>query len=176
MKINIKYLYISLYLFTTFSCDVITTNNDDTFCYKICDEVGGTCISDQICQCKDTHTTLPEESSHKLCNYQKKSKILFSVLELVLGFGIGHLYAERKVNGFLKLIIYFMLCCVACCAIGLGLKFERERPEDAAESQAVKFFFFIYACIFNLVLTWQLFDFLMIIFGFYKDGNEIGLS
>jgi TM2 domain-containing membrane protein YozV len=175
MKIILLNSYFYLFTFYTISCQVLNLKSNETFCYTICDEVGGTCHGDQICQCKDAYTTLPEEKNHKLCNYAKKSKILFTVLELFIGFGVGHLYAERKVNGALKLIIYLLLCCISCCAVGLGIKFEQERVQGAPESSAVKFFFFIYAIILNIILTWQLFDFLMIMFGFYSDGNDIPL-
>lgn len=175
-----SFFYLCFFYTITVSCSILNLKSNETFCYTICDEIGGTCYEDenkknQICQCKDDYTTLPEEKNHKLCNYAKKSKILFTVLELFIGFGIGHLYADRKVNGSLKLIIYLILCCISCCAVGLGIKYEQQRSQDGPESHAVKFFFFIYAIILNIILTWQLFDFLMIMFGFYDDGNNIPL-
>ena len=152
-------------------CEIKVTSAHGKLCKEICDEFGGQCLEENICQCKDSYTTLPSDNNYKFCNYQKKSKIIAAVIELFIGFGIGHFYALRNVYGYLKLMIYFILCCIGCCSVAIGVKFEQEYPNT--ENHAVKFFFCIYASILNFIVTWQLFDFFMIMFGVYYDGNNI---
>lgn len=167
-----------IYLICLLTLDVVLcgNNNNNTFCNTICDEVGGVCIEDSICKCIEPYTTLPNESNYKLCNYAKKSKLIAAFLELFIGFGIGHFYTERKINGYLKLMLYMLLCCVGCCSIAIGLRFNSDNPDGPTGNQAAKFFFFIYACVLNFMMAWQIFDFFLMIFGVYVDGNNIELN
>jgi len=140
----------------------------------MCDEEGGECIDEYTCKCKDGFTTLPIENKYfKFCNYHKKSKISTATIELFLGFGMGHFYAERNINGFFKLFIYMFLYMCNICVLVIALKIERDINDR--ENSAVKFFFFVYYCFILIILIWQIFDFFMIIFGFLDDGNNIPL-
>jgi hypothetical protein len=168
VKDNIIFL-ICLLLTFDIKCFNITT-----ICNTICDEVGGTCIEETICKCNEPYTTLPNEGNYKLCNYPKKNKLIAAILELFIGFGIGHFYTERKINGYLKLMVYLLLCCIGCCAIAIGLRFTSENAEEYGN--AAKFFFYIYYCVLNFMMAWQIFDFFLMIFGVYVDGNNIELN
>lgn len=141
---------------------------------KICHEEGGKCVNETTCECNEDYTTLSTDKSYKLCNYKKKSRYSTAIIELFVGFGVGHLYSDRRVNGYFKLMLFMLLCCVAACSIAVGVRFEQDHPNS--ENAVVKFFFCIYACTFNIILTWQIFDFLMFVLGFYKDGNNIAFA
>ncbi len=141
---------------------------------KTCDEKGGHCIGEFICECKEDYTTLQNAMNFKFCNYQKKSKVYTALIELFFGFGIGHFYAERKVNAYFKMTMFFFLCYFSCCAVAFGVKIQGEQINE--NNTAVKFFFCIYTCILCLIITWQIFDFFMIVFGVYNDGNDIPLG
>jgi hypothetical protein len=159
------------YLFKTIYCENVTKCNS-----KTCDERGGICIGDYICECKEDYTTLQSAVNFKFCNYQKKSKLYTALIEFFFGFGIGHFYAERKVNGYFKMIMFFFLCYFSCCAVALGVKIQGDQIRDNQNNTIVKFFFFIYLCILCIMGIWQVFDVFMIGFGFYNDGNDIPLG
>lgn len=163
-----KFAITFLTMLTT-NCNIITECNS-----KTCDESGGICISRFICECKDDYTTFMSQGNFKFCNYQKKSKAYTAIFELFFGFGVGHFYAERKLNGYFKMTSFFFLCYFSCCAIAIGAKIQGENLDDNRNS--IKFFFGLYVCFMLIMLVWQIIDFLMIILGIYKDGNDIPLS
>ena len=108
--------------------------------------------------------------NYKLCNYQKKNRISTAFIELFMGFGVGHFYSERKINGFLKMLFFMLLSCIVCCSIALGHKFEREQNPN---NSVARFFYYVYSFTMNIIFIWQIFDFLMFILNFYRDGNDV---
>lgn len=145
---------------------------------KICDEEGGICINSSICKCNDYHTTYYKNnlnSIYKLCNYQKKRCIYTALIELFFGFGMGHFYCGRKVNGFLKLIIYSFFCCIGYCSLVLKFKLSQDGNMDE-NSTLLKFFYYVWTTIFNFIMIWQILDFIIFLFGSYNDGNDIPLA
>lgn len=181
---NIIFINIFLQiLFSSINSQQILPNNNSTICNsKICDEIGGYCKSEgynYICQCKDEYTTLMINninSTYKFCNYEKKRALYASLLELFLGFGTGHFYALRKINGYFKLFLSTICCWIGCCSLMLGLKASNDVSQETFNREDLsKFFMCIYACIFNTFLIWQIIDFFLFIFRFYNDGNSITL-
>jgi len=141
---------------------------------KICDSIGGICIDDHICKCNEGFTTYLRNNNLKLCNYQKKNSVIAAFLELFLGFGLGHLYSGRKIFGIFKMFLSFILCCIGCCAIGIGMKLDSEIRLEQPNTIVV-LFYFIFICIFYILIFWQILDFIMFIFKIYTDDNEISL-
>lgn len=141
---------------------------------KICDSLGGQCIEEETCKCNEGFTTLLRNNNMKLCNYEKKSSIMAAFIELFLGFGLGHIYSGRKIYGIFKLLLSSLMCFVGCCAIAMGVKLESgERSFD--HNTVIEFMYFIYGCVFNILVLWQILDFVLFIFKIYVDGNEIPL-
>jgi hypothetical protein len=153
---------------------ILITNSVSLICdNKICDEIGGICISNDLCNCKEMFTTYPTHYDYKYCNYEKKRKITTAFLELLVGFGTGHFYCGRIVNGSFKLIIYIILCCLSFCTIAMVAKLTEDGRENYINS--IHFFLNIYGLIVNIILIWQIYDFLMFLTGVYNDGNNISL-
>ncbi len=150
------------------------TQNLTSCTKKICDSIGGICIDDYICKCNEGFTTYLRNNNLKLCNYQKKNSVIAAFLELFLGFGLGHLYSGRKIFGIFKMFLSFLLCCIGCCAIGIGMKLDSEIRSEQPNTIVV-LFYFIFICIFYFLIFWQILDFIMFIFKIYTDGNEISL-
>lgn len=165
-----------------------------------CDENGGIC-DENICKCKDNFTTSTKgnaitiyqnsnfyyDFNFKFCNYERKRALYAAVMEFFMGFGMGHFYSGRKINGCIKLIFFITLFCTSFCSLVIGIKLAENQgitdfrnlnnlvPENYANLSAVKFYFFIFACIINVIFIWQIFDFLMFILKIYLDGNGINL-
>jgi hypothetical protein len=158
----------------SFKIEEDQTQNLTKCTLKICDSIGGECIDDQICKCNEGFTTYLRNNSMKLCNYQKKNSVIAAFLELFLGFGLGHLYSGRKIIGIFKLFLSCMLCCIGCCAIGIGMKLDSEIRSDQPNTVVV-FLYFIFVCILYVLVFWQILDFILFIFKIYSDGNEIPL-
>ena len=140
---------------------------------KVCDSIGGECIDKQTCKCKDRFTSLLRNGNIKLCNYEKKNSIVAAFLELFLGFGLGHIYSERKILGIFKFLLSSLLCCIGCCALAIGMKLDADQRQQRNSITMV--FLFIYACIFNFLVLWQIIDFIFFIFKIYTDGNNVPL-
>ncbi len=109
----------------------------------------------------------------KYCNYKKKYQINAFLLELFLGFGVGHLYSGRYANGILKLIciplalfmIYFYALSVKCIDKG------------TANNKEIRIFFVTMS--FFLVAMgiafWIVFDAINFGLNKYTDGNGVEL-
>jgi hypothetical protein len=162
-----------------------------------CDPNGGICESN-ICKCKENYTTSTRgniisvsyqnslsELNMRFCNYERKRSLYAAIIELFIGFGMGHFYSGRKVFGCLKLILYLLLTCISFCSLAIGIKIAEDHgitniqlnliSNNEAINPAVKFFFYVCVSIINFIILWQLFDFFMFIFKIYKDGNDISL-
>jgi hypothetical protein len=174
MRGNLSFLaFLILLLFHLIETEDMEDTEKNN-CSKLCDPVGGICKIDE-CYCKEEFTTFPSQGKYQLCNYEKKRALYSALIELFLSFGAGHFYSGRRINGSFKLISLVLLCCFSCCALGVSIKLSQDR--DIGENNpTVKFFFFIYACIYNIFLLWQVLDFFLFIFKVYNDGNDIPLT
>jgi TM2 domain-containing membrane protein YozV len=159
-------LFVYYILLSQINCNLFCDNS-------ICDEIGGFCIDDNICECKEGYTTLSTAHNFKLCNYERKKAIKIAFLELFIGFGIGHFYTARYINGSIKLIIYSLLCCCCYCSIAIAYKLTQENQEGF--NTMVTSFLKAYGIITNLLIVWQIIDFILFITGGYTDGNNISL-
>jgi hypothetical protein len=162
MKKNFIFIILILSINTSQYCDG-----------SICDDTGGTCINDEICQCRDEFTTLPIGKNYKLCNYERKRSVSTAFLELLVGFGMGHFYCGRNINGSIKLILFMLLCCCCYCSILAAYKLTEENRQDL--NTLVVYLLRIYSIVTNLLIIWQVIDFILFITGVYLDGNNISL-
>lgn len=141
-------------------------------CLELCDTKGGTCTTDQICKCKRNYATIPSEN-FKFCNYQRKNKLISAFLELFIGFGTGHFYSGRKINGCFKFIITTFSCCCSLCMIVLGSKFDTETNDQ--NQTTLKIAVILSMVCFLVFIFWQLCDCVLFLCNAYLDGNGIEL-
>jgi hypothetical protein len=146
------------------------------YCLLFCDDKGGVCLNN-MCKCKINYTTFLNSDDKKLCGYKKINKLVSGFLELIFGFGIGHFYCYRNINGSFKLMIYILLLCFACCSIALGIRLAHSHDQNEQHlnrsNPFIKCSQYILAFILSIIFFWQIYDFFMFIFGVYKDGNGV---
>ena len=82
---------------------------------------------------------------------------MYFLLEFVLSFGIGHLYAGHYIYGILK-----MLCYIGLFGIYF-VKFAKKKGIDAAR---IRLFIWV------IISIWQMIDGISIFKGTYTDGND----
>ncbi len=138
-----------------------------------CDDLGGICKEDNTCECKENYTTLSTIANYKFCNYERKRKIGIAFLELLVGFGMGHYYCGRKINGSIKLMVFLLLCCACFCTVAFIAKISEDHRDNYNE--VILVLLKLYGTITNILIVWQTYDFLMFLTGVYKDGNNIPL-
>merc|ERR1719461_32981 len=69
------------------------------------------------CECDIGYTSIGSEDGTE-CNYKQKYQMNAFLLSLFLGeFGAGRYYVGDYVLGTIKLLLIFIGCCVACCAM-----------------------------------------------------------
>ena len=120
-----------------------------------CPPERGTCSGENFCFCFDGYISSYESSTQ--CDYEQKDRTLYFLLEFVLSFGIGHLYAGHYIYGIIK-----MLCYV--CLLGIYfIKFAKKKGIDAAR---IRLFIWV------IISIWQMIDGISIFKGTYNDGND----
>ena len=177
-----KNFLISLYLIIIFIKIITCINNSlndnsnflDQKCYELCSQIGGKCTEDLKCICKKGYTTYFNEDNFYFCNYKQYNKNITGLIELIFGFGFGHLYCKRFVNGYLQLSVEFFLCCFMACLISVFY------GVDNIINNGYLYYTNIisnhYFPLFALILFfWQVIDSILFFSYFYKDGNGINL-
>jgi hypothetical protein len=123
-----------------------------------------------LCDCEPGYTTL-QNATDTLCGYkQKKQKTAF-LLELLLGFGAGHFYAERYTFAGLKLAA-FVYGVLIICLFPLTAKLVSEKCDS--DLVVIAFSCFFYVCALGLAF-WYIWDMVMFGLNKYEDGNGIPL-
>ena len=122
---------------------------------EICPIDRGTCSGENFCFCFDGYISSYESS--RQCDYEQKDRTLYFLLEFVLSFGVGHIYAGNYVYGAIK-----MICYIALFGVYL-IKFKKKKGIDAAR---IRLFIWV------IIAIWQLIDGLCIFKGKYTDGND----
>ena len=114
----------------------------------------GTCSGENYCYCFEGYISTFEKPY--FCDYGQKDRTLYFLLEFVLSFGIGHLYAGHYFYGIIKLICYGSI-------FGLYLtKYSKKKGIDAARTRL-----FLWV----IITIWQFIDGYCIFKGIYPDGN-----
>ncbi len=116
----------------------------------------GTCSGENFCFCFDGY--ISSFKSFYLCDYQQKDRLVYFLLEFVLSFGIGHLYAGNFLFAASKILCYVLL---------FGLYCFRYRNMKGIDAARIRFFIWIVFCI------WQTVDGLCIFRGIFTDGNDM---
>lgn len=155
-------------------------------CKEFCDENGGVCnTTTLICKCKYNYASFHNDyidvnlngndtiNNNKFCNYAKTSKLKSAFIEIIFGFGTGHLYSQRKLNGFLKLITYSFSFCCCCCLMILSAKIDTDNIDE--NQTFLKISTFLFLMCYCILIIWQIIDFVLFICGVYVDGNGIEL-
>jgi len=118
------------------------------------------------CLCDEKYATKPQNNENR-CNYKRKSQIIVFVLELP-GFGIGHLYAGKYVNGIFKLVFWIFSYIIF---IKMRIAYVKRGDND----EKVISLTFISFILFIIMLIWYIIDLSYIGTGNYLDGNDIEL-
>jgi len=148
----------------------------------------------QNCVCVDGYTNLSSNDEVKCC-YEQYSQFIAFLLEVLVGFGLGHFYIGNYQFGYLKLISYLIFCCssytIACCFCNKDENYSLEGPEDEEitkfyENHGIKieYQYSLKLKIFNLfmifsaciVLIWHLVDGLLFGLNYFNDSNRIQLK
>ena len=151
-------------------CEVVPCGLN-SFCAM---DLNGTCVKYNLtysqCQCKKGYITLNEDLLYQCCYKQKSSFIAF-MLEVFIGFGIGHFYRGNTLLATIKLVIYiiFLIMTILICI-------HKSKYKQKTLPLLIKFlrtsFFILCGC---TCLTWQLVDSILFGFGIYTDNNGISL-
>ena len=153
-------------------------NNDINFllnqCYYLCSEIGGICTDDLKCICKEGYSTDFRDENFCFCNYKQYNKYITGTIELFLGFGFGHFYCKRYLNGYIQLCIDFLICCLMACLINIYIRldiiFNNGNPYY---TYLISNYYFPLLAI--SLVSWQIIDSILFLCSFYKDGNGIDL-
>jgi hypothetical protein len=144
----------------------------------------------QNCVCDEDWTDLIPNPEVKCC-YKRKSQFMAFILELVVGFGLGHFYIGNSFIGYLKLISYIVMYC-ACCSIGCCFcnrdeSYYKKVTKDSKISnetftidenkllilKILNFIMVFSACGFCI---WQVTDAILFGLNFFRDSNGIELK
>jgi hypothetical protein len=133
----------------------------------------GNCVNIN-CECSKGYYTYPSNSMSKCC-YEQKSQLITFLLEALIGFGVGHIYAMNYSIGIIKLVTYsvlFLFLFTTFC-----YRFFRTEKIGYENYIMLKF-----ASILSMMMcfctytVWQCIDILLIGTNFYVDGNGAPLS
>ena len=133
-----------------------------------CDLKGGFCSKYLNCSCHNGYLTFFKINDFK-CNYKMISKFKSGILELILGFGIGHFYSLRYNFAKFKLCLYLIF--IFCCLLSYYYIKKIRKESDANEHPNISIGVLSTICLFILLIFWQLIDCILFWSGFYLDGN-----
>lgn len=128
-----------------------------------CSPHNGKCSLDNKCLCANGYTTINDKKFGDFeCNYKMKSQATTFLLELIIGFGMGHFYLGN-VNLALCKLFFSVFACYFICMLP---SFEKIR--------LTKMCAYYSQFIFGLIwVIWQIVDCVLILKNHYKDINGI---
>ena len=89
------------------------------------------------------------------------------------GFGIGHIYCKRYLNGFIQLFGELISFCLMGCLFWYFLLYDNHFNISFTLTNSFLKLYCPFAIVF--VLSWQVIDTVLFFMGFYLDGNGIEL-
>lgn len=129
------------------------------------------------CKCNKGYITLNDNDEIKCCYPQKKQLIAFTY-EMLISFGLGHIYIGNKSLGYLKLGIYcsfllYLLFYIYAVFNTKKTNINVREYKKGKECNNNHFILFTIILILNIVatITWQIFDFVFFGLNMYKDNN-----
>lgn len=151
---------------------VVSACGTDSFCAL---GNNGTCVEVEQtfqCQCKKGFTTSAEDSLYQCC-YKQKSSVVAFLLEIFLGFGVGHFYVGNIYFGIVKCVLY---CILFISIIIICIRRFRFKGQDIDNSFLLKLFrtvcFLLCGCTY---VAWQMIDSVLFSLGGYNDANGMPL-
>ena len=120
-----------------------------------------------LCICKEEYATEPFERDDNRCNYKRKKQLIVFILEII-GFGIGHIYANNYLIGIFKLI-YWLISITFCVLM------RKEYVKRGDNDERVIIITFISFLLNVGLIIWYAYDLASIGMGNYLDGNGIDL-
>lgn len=152
-------------------CQVTTCGSE------ACNTYGSVCV-DNKCSCNLGWDSSP--TSLKKCCYKQYTQINAFLYEFFLGFGAGHFYCKRDLNGGFKvaflLSFYGVIFILGCIKSYHNFK-EEEEQQPHVDTRKIEFasqlllgFFFL------LWIAWQIADGVMFGSNYHKDGNNMTLE
>lgn len=98
------------------------------------------------------------------CNYKQKLSIIAAALEIVFGFGIGHIYAERIFFGLGKFFFSTFIWVLLMFIEGILMNSNNDKMKILSKIFLI------------MIRSWQFIDFFLFYFKiYYKDGNGVSL-
>ena len=142
----------------------------------------GECSSDNICSCNRGVITISVEDTIlkpnnknlrrfriingskpiQFCNYQLKDHYKFFLIEALLIFGFGHIYAGRLLIGLLKCFGFVFL---------LTIDYFTKKSLKREKQKLSHRYFFVSFILYILLATFHLYDIAMIGMNKYVDGK-----
>lgn len=144
-------------------------------CLELCSHVGGICTEDLKCKCKKGYSTDFSDENFYFCNYKQFNKIIAGSLELIFGFGFGHFYCHRYLNGSIQLIVEFILCCIMACITCILIKIDMIAYNGYLSESTYTIICIYFPPIVLALVLWQIADSIYFFSCYYKDGNGISL-
>lgn len=103
------------------------------------------------------------------CNYKRKSKFVYFLLEIIFNIGLGHLYAGNLATGIVKLTLVFLPCFIFSVLMCMGIMSSSKIADTAV------FGYCMVVMAICAVSMWWLCDVILISIGYYTDGNGVPL-
>lgn len=158
----------------TSKCNETISCSDNGHCFydirQVFEEVNDSFIT---CICDRGYTDDPDNSDIKCC-YKKKSQFTAFLLEVLLGFGIGHFYIKNYTIAIIKLIFQIISCC-SCCLIGFCFCYKSNKHNEEPSNKQIALNINFIAWIL-LYIIWQFIDLILFGINFYNDGNGVSLE
>jgi hypothetical protein len=137
----------------------------------------GICNNDQDdCICFGGYISYFEDGNYYTdkarCNYKQRNQIYALALSLFVTFGSMHFYLGNYIIGYIQMILFAVILTYNIIAIYyLSVKHMRPLTPIQLKQSLCVGMFIIFSCF--LFLMWYLFDTFMIIFGIYRDENNV---
>ena len=168
--------YNKLYLSQKFETRIEYTYYNLTFKFSTCLDVNRDCAGNGICSnktidciCNPGYASILD--SYVKCTYQQKSKTTALLLELLIGFGFGHMYIGNYVFFIAKFLFYFFSCYFNFCVMIFIGSVNNSNVNDISFSTTKRNTIILVP----IIIGWYLFDILMFLCGSYYDSNGIQL-
>ncbi len=177
---NLRYLSTQLKNTNTTTYLYPTCTNREQCNYGICDSITKQCICDVYHDTfwnspqtnKNGNITIYDYTNNTMCDYEKKSQLTSFMLSMFVGFGAEHFYMERIDTAISKLIFYIF-------CYGLNIVYFviwKFFPNKRHLIQFIGIYEAIYlSCGVIFIVLWNVYDWVNIGYGDFKDGNNIPL-
>ena len=170
-------LYLNIFFAKIYIYNSILIYNEEFLpekCFQLCSKIGGLCDNDLKCICQKGYSTDFSEENFQFCNYKQYNKVITGFIELFFGFGSGHFYCKRYLNGYIQLSIEFIFCCMMACLISIYYGFDNLINNGYPYYTNIISYYYLPILIFIFAL-WQIVDSILFFCSYFKDGNGINL-